>query len=481
MAELEQRLAVLSPHVYDGVPLSVVARQAGVPLRTARRWLAAYRAAGAVGLSRVGRADRGGRRLPAELVQLVEGLALRRPPPRIAEVHRRVVEIANERALTPPSYQSVRRIVQGLDRGLLSLAHRGPDSYRDDFELVLRREAAHANDIWQADHTQLDVMVLDESGSPARPWLTAIVDDQSRAVAGYTVFLGEPTAVQTALALRQAIWRKTDPQWPVCGIPATLYADHGANFTSAHIARVCADLKVQLIHSTPGNPRGRGKGERFFGTVTTELLPTVPGHIPPGNHGKPVTTPTYTLSQLDSAVGAWITGTYHQRTHPETGQTPVQRWSAGEWLPRMPDSIEQLDLLLLTVATPRKIQRDGIHLHGLRYFSLTLAAYVGEPVTIRYDPRDLAEIRVYHQDQFLCRAVAPDIAAASISMQDLQAARNQRRRELRQHLSARRSLVDLLAHPATASPAASAESVRAASRSSEPVEAEPPLKLYREN
>src|SRR4029077_11664604 len=100
---------------------------------------------------------------------------------------------------------------------------------------------------------------------------------------------------------------------------------------------------------------------------------------------------------------------------------PVQRWAAGAWLPRMPDSLEVLDLLLLTVSTPRKVQRDGIHLHGLRYFATTLAPYVGEPVTIRYDPRDLAEIRVYHHDEFLCRAVAPDIAAATISMQDLQA------------------------------------------------------------
>jgi hypothetical protein len=27
---------------------------------------------------------------------------------------------------------------------------------------VLRRESAHPNDLWQADHTELDVMVLDE-------------------------------------------------------------------------------------------------------------------------------------------------------------------------------------------------------------------------------------------------------------------------------------------------------------------------------
>jgi len=125
------------------------------------------------------------------------------------------------------------------------------------------------------------------------------------------------------------------------------------------------------------------------------------------------------------------------------------RWAAGGWLPRMPDSLEALDLLLLTVATPRKVQRDGIRCHGLRYFSLTLAAFVGEEVTVRYDPRDLAEIRVFHHGGFLCRAVSPDIAAVSISFKDLQAARNQRRRELRQQLVSRRSLVDILTHPET--------------------------------
>jgi len=226
----------------------------------------------------------------------------------------------------------VRRVIVGLDRGLLALAHHGPDAYRDRYELVLRRESVHPNDIWQADHTQLDVMVVNEKGSPARPWLTVILDDHSRAIAGYTVFIGEPSAAQTALALRQAIWRKEDPAWRVCGLPATLYSDHGGDFTSDHIATVCADVKVQLIHSSPGKPRGRGKVERVFGTLTTELLPTLPGYIPPGNHGKPMTAPGLTLSQLDSAVGRYIVDTYHQRVHAETGQSPAARWAAGDWL-----------------------------------------------------------------------------------------------------------------------------------------------------
>ena len=444
----DERMAVLSPHLFDAVPLSRAADRAGVPLRTAQRWLASYLDGGAAALSPGGRSDRGGHRVPTQLRELVEGLALRRPPPRVAEVHRAASAAAVAQGWPVPSYEVVRRIIRRLDPGLLALAHHDGDVYRDGFELVLRRESAHPNDLWQADHTELDVMVVDETGKAVRPWLTVILDDRSRAVAGYTVFLGAPTAAQTALAFRQAVWRKSDPQWAVCGLPAALYSDHGADFTGTHIAQVCADLKVQLIHSTPGRPRGRGKIERFFGTITTELLPTLAGHIPPGNHGKPVTAAALTLSQLDAAVGRFVVGDYHRRVHPETGQAPADRWAAGGWLPRMPESLEQLDLLLLTIATPRKVQRDGISLHGLRYFSTTLAAYIGEPVTIRYDPRDLAEIRVYHRGDYLCRAVAPDIASATVSMKDLQAARNQRRRELRQHLTARRDLVDLLLHPA---------------------------------
>jgi len=171
------------------------------------------------------------------------------------------------------------------------------------------------------------------------------------------------------------------------------------------------------------------------------------GHIPPGNHGKAVTAAALTLAQLDAVVGRYIVDNYHHRVHPETGQTPAARWQARGWLPRMPDSLEALDLLLLTVSTPRKVQRDGIRCHGLRYFSLTLAAFVGESVTIRYDPRDLAEIRVFHHGEFLCKAVSPELAAVSISMKDLQAARNQRRRELGQQLVARRSVVDILTEP----------------------------------
>ena len=107
------------------------------------------------------------------------------------------------------------------------------------------------------------------------------------------------------------------------------------------------------------------------------------------------------------------------------------------WVPRMPQSLEALDLLLIAVATARIVRRDGIHFEGLRYLDATLAAYVGESVTVRYDPRDLAEIRVFHHDHFLCRAINQQHSDQTLSLKDIQTARVARRRELRGQITER--------------------------------------------
>lgn len=69
----------------------------------------------------------------------------------------------------------------------------------------------------------------------------------------------------------------------------------------------------------------------------------------------------------------------------------MQRWGASGFIPTMPARPEDLDLLPLTVATARKVQRDRIQFASTRYVSPVLAAYSGEQVTLSYDPRDIKE------------------------------------------------------------------------------------------
>jgi hypothetical protein len=84
-----------------------------------QRWLARYRATGLVGLARAQRSDTGQRKLPAELVQVIEGMALRKPRPSIAAMHRRVTALATQHHWTPPSYGSVYGIVRQLSPAMV--------------------------------------------------------------------------------------------------------------------------------------------------------------------------------------------------------------------------------------------------------------------------------------------------------------------------------------------------------------------------
>jgi len=104
----------------------------------------------------------------------------------------------------------------------------------------------------------------------------------------------------------------------------------------------------------------------------------------------------------------------------------------------------------------------------------TLAGYVKEEVVIRYDPADLAEIRVFHQERFVCRAICQELAGQTVSLKEIEKARTLRRKQIRDGLSTRSAMVDRyveIHHPSEPSPK---------SWTPEPVPSEvrPPLKRY---
>jgi|SRR5271165_63878 len=433
---------LIRPFLKDGVPLSQIASKLQFSVRTLRRFVRQYRSFGLIGLSKATRKDIGQRRsVTPELQKIIEGLALQTPRRTIANIKREAARISQEQNWTPPSYSTTKRIVKKLDPQLTTLAHEGAKAYQEEFDLIYRHQASAPNEFWQADHSLLPIFVLNEQGEPTKPWLTIIFDDYSRGIPGYYLSFDSPSAQRTALTLHQAIWHKADPRWHICGIPVQFYTDNGSDFTSQHLEQVAADLKMVLVFSWPGQPRGRGKVERFFQTVEQLLLPHLPGFE--GVNGR--TAGSYlTLAELDTHFRRWLVEDYHERVQAEINSSPQARWEASGFLPNMPESLEQLDLLLLNVAKKRRVQQDGIHFQGQRYFDINLAAYVGEDVTIRYDPRDLAVIRVFYHELFLCPAVCQELAGTQVSLKEVIQARREQRKRVRQGIRERLSVVEAL-------------------------------------
>ncbi|MFX6225929.1 integrase core domain-containing protein, partial [Acinetobacter baumannii] len=90
------------------------------------------------------------------------------------------------------------------------------------------------------------------------------------------------------------------------------------------LERTAIELRIRIIHSIVGRPQGRGKIERFFRTINTELLATLPGHLGPGSRSPP---PGLDLAALDQAIGTFVR-TYNERPHRELGASPRDAWVA---------------------------------------------------------------------------------------------------------------------------------------------------------
>lgn len=401
-------------------------------------WVRKYTEHGLKGLIRKSRSDSGIVKMDADVQETIKGLILKHKRNSISSIHRKTCEICKTNGWESPSYHQVYAVSKRLPAGMKKLAHKGKKDYQDNYDLIYCREASYPNEIWQADHTPLDIMVLNEKGNPARPWLTIILDDYSRAVAGYYVTFQNPSATHTALVLHQAIWRKNNSDWPICGIPERFYTDHGSDFTSNHLEQVSVDLKINLDFSMVGVPRGRGKIERFFLTINQLFLQDLPGYM--GNQTSP--SSLITIKELDEKLSEFIIYDYHNKIHSTTKKAPIHAWNRSGFIPNLPESLESLDLLLLNVAKPRKVHSDGIHFQGLRYMDTNLAAYVGESVVIRYDPRDIAEIRVFFNDHYICTAISHEISDYTVDLKDIVSARNKVRRNMKKQIDTGKSVVD---------------------------------------
>ena len=140
------RFRLLQPYLEQSRPFWLVALEAGLPFRTAQRWVAQYQQFGLAALVRSKRGDRGRRGASIRIKEAIEGLALQKPPLPIAALYRQTRRLAQEIGEPPPNYWTVYRSA----RRASSPAFLGPGHGRRDHphhwrQLSIAESSAHAN------------------------------------------------------------------------------------------------------------------------------------------------------------------------------------------------------------------------------------------------------------------------------------------------------------------------------------------------
>jgi putative transposase len=338
-------------------------RRTRISRSTLLYWIRRYERSGRKldSLSPQGRGDIGRSRvLDEEVAQAL--LCLRKELPR-APIRVLIEELRNRKVIDAWVRVSPTTVYRFLKiQGVLDPPEKQPKDRR-------RFEAELPNDLWQSD--MMFGPTVRVEGRQRKTYLFAFLDDMSRLIPHAQFYLTE--GLENYLdALRQALLRR--------GLPRRLYVDNGPSFRSQHLSQITASLGIALIHSTPYQPEGRGKCERWFRTVREGFLSRWQGQQ---------------LETLNRDFWTWIDETYHRRHHSVTDQTPLQRFSAHlECLRPAPPHLEDFfrKRTLRIVAKDRTVALNG------RLYEAPVSL-IGKKVALLYHEHDPARVEIFLEER----------------------------------------------------------------------------------
>ena len=422
-----------------------VASELGVSRITVYRLVRSFRAGGTVTsvMPRSRGRPRGFHTLDGKrealIRQALNDFYLKRTKPPFARLVHEVQTRCLQDGLPPPNWRTIKRRLLDVDVRTRARRRGEKDVMKETEATPGSYAASRPLEVVQIDHTKVDVIVVDEeTGKPGgRPWLTLAMDVFTRMVTGFHLSMDAPSRLSTGLCLLHAVYDKTawllgrdvDAAWPIAGLPEALHADNGADFRSRAFVRACRDAGIRTIWRKPGTPHYGGHIERLIGTQMGAV------HLLPGTtFGDPEERADYdsareaklTLRELERFVAWEIAGRYHQVVHSALHRPPVAVWREHEGATplRLPADRMRFWVSFLP-EQERTLRPDGIHLHGLRYWSPALAADVGrrdDKLLVKYDPRDLSRVFVRRPTGAFVEARYSDVTLPAISLSEAKAA-----------------------------------------------------------
>ncbi|ANQ28601.1 integrase [Vibrio natriegens] len=301
-------------------------------------------------------------------------------------------------------------------------------------------ETTRVLEIVEADHTRLDLFVIDEARSIplGRPWLTLLFDKHTKSVVGFYLGFEPPSYLSVALALENAILPKEYVQdlypevknvWPCYGLPEHLIVDNGAEFNSKDFITACKTLHVKVKKNPVKKPWLKGSVERYFRTINNKLLSGIPGksfsNIFARGDYEPQKNAIITRDNLMKIVHVWLIDIYQASPNGLENNIPNLAWAEAirSAVPPRPYKGTRNELKFnLGKNDEVSLDRNGIRFKKtLRYSSKSLALYFGKhsykqksiKVKIKYDPICMGKIYVLDEDKhefFAVESVNPDYA-----------------------------------------------------------------------
>lgn len=328
---------------------------------------------------------------------------------------------ARFRGLPIPSAKTLQRWMNRWreENPRTALQLENPDAAKNKFRPSFGSQSetvSRINQIWESDASPSDVRCLD-----GRFALVATEDVFTRRP---RVLVARTSKSAAVLALK----RRCILDW---GLPETVKTDNGQEFKSRWVVSAFGALGIQHKLCRPFTPEGKPHIERFFGTMTRDLLETLPGYVGHnvaerqairareafskrlGEGEEKVFQVALTAQQLQAAIDTWVAGIYELRPHEGlNGLTPRAFADAHAQHARRVEDERALDVLLSEPAAGdgvRVVGKRGLAVDNAQYMHAGLVPYMGLRVRVLLDAADAGRVVVRELDgKFICVAEDPE-------------------------------------------------------------------------
>lgn len=414
------------------------ANEAEVHKVTIYRWIKTFERTGKVSalIPTDKNGGRGKSRLIPEVEKImqvsIEDVYLNSSKRSIPKTVREIERLCREAGYEPPHVNTIRNRIADISDETKTARRQGRKAARQKYApAVLSFPGAdYPLSVVQIDHTELDIMVVDEFTREAicRPWITLAIDLFSRMILGFYLALEEPSAMSVGMCLSRAILPKdkflakmgiTVP-WNCWGIPATVHADNAKDFRGDMLRRASQQYGIDLVWRPVAQPHFGGHIERLMRTFNTEIHdlpgttfsnPTLRGEYDSEKNA------VFTLPELEKWITRYIVGIYHQKYRQELMMSPLKKYEEGilgnaqkkgRGLPPKISDEERLRFDFMPYFE-RTIQRSyGVEIDKINYYSDVLRPFIGmtdpederigQRFIFRRDPRNIREIYFFHPE-----------------------------------------------------------------------------------
>ena len=241
-------------------------------------------------------------------------------------------------------------------------------------------------ELYMSDITE--IWTLTKEGKSVKAYLFVIIDTYSRFVVHAQLY-----SDSTLLRLEDCT-KKAITKYGICKI---LYIDNGSVYIANNFKLACANLGIKLVYATKYYPQGKGVIERFNRTFKDDFYSELSLHN------------THDIRNLNEKFFAWL-DFYNKKPHSALdGKSPKEVWDGAILNGTKPKLVSPIFLKeCFYHSCKRKVSPYGVISFETNSYEVS-SSLVGESVIARYEPFNLKELFIYHNDSFVCIAKPIDL------------------------------------------------------------------------